>query len=131
MIVLLSKGRSMPDSLQDFFRHLGGWAYASAGALVTLIIAWWRRRDTIEARLGRMQDRWREELRRELKNEKRARSFLELAVRMLSNEVERLSPGNAVVVKVQTILAFEAHEQMPADLQEELAELDRVDPAQH
>lgn len=73
-----------------------------------------------------MQSRWREELRRELKDAKAHRGFLELAVRILSNEVERLSPGNTVVVKVQTILAFQGHEQMPTELQEELAAIDRA-----
>ena len=109
------RGRAMFDHLEEILRALGGWAYASAGALVALLIAWWKRQDGIDARLERMQERWREELRVELKAEKRHRGVLELALRILSNEVERISPGNSVVVKVQTIMAFEAHEQIPVD----------------
>ena len=119
----------MFDDVEGFLRALGGWTYAGAGAIVTLIIAWWKRQDGIDARLERMQERWREELRVELKAEKRHRGVLELALRILSNEVERISPGNSVVVKVQTIMAFEAHEQIPERLQKELAEIDRMDSA--
>lgn len=121
-----SETRSMPEGLHDFFRQLGGWAYAGAGAFVTLVIAWWKRRDSIDSRLERMQDRWREELRDELKVVKDERGYLELAVRILSNEVERLSPGNPMVIKIQTILAFQGHKQMPVELQEELASIDRA-----